>query len=358
MKYQYLEQYDDDFVIHDKKVKCFSKSRLEKMHPDGNYSIIGETRKGNRKKELDTVELGGERLSVSEVGGHSRLLFRRVGYIQDVSGGYFLYLKPRWLILWLFLGLLAAGVSAALLLLPKEPAPDTTPPSPPMTTPIPTPVAPPDVAKIKPETDTVNISLPGGKLEFHMANDLSELDGAEVSVYLPHDGREDVIHRQTVTIRDGQLEGGTLDFLSLTFELLADDYDGRLVFTLPDGSTVEHPARIIVRSSKTAKMTIGYANEITLENASGEVTLFYEHGENATHDVILQVILLHDGAETLLGQSGIVHAGETVRSLPLDESAADIPAGRYDGWLRLFLVSGGSAAADTATDIEMHINVR
>ena len=340
MKYKFIEKYDDKYKLGDKEIAGYSRSGIKDAHPDGNYRVIGETKKNNKKnnkkKEIGTIELGGRELKVSKEGSHSKLLYRRASYIQDEkTGDYIALLKPRFLLLWIPLGLAVAGTALALLLNPAAP-PDgeKTVDSETVESEFPDePPSPPDIHDVKVETDTVYISIPSGNVDYRLKNDIRELEGAELEIYMKHDGCEEVVHRQTVRLKaDGDMENGVLDFPSLTFELVAGDYEGRMVYTMPDGKETEYQANILIRSSKTGQMTIGYSDVITVDKKAGTVKLFYDHGENATHNVILQVIAKKDGKELLLAQSGTVRAGESINELALDENAKSyLAAGQYDG---------------------------
>lgn len=217
MRYIFNDEYDSQYRIGDKEVACFSRKEMKRRHPDGNYTVLGETRPNNRKKELDTVPLGGRELRLSETDGHSRLLFRRVGYVLESGGSYIALLRLRWLLLLLLFLLLIGAVSVPLLLRSPGEAPG---------------VAPPDmeiVAAVT-ETDRVYISLPFGTVRYRIANDLSAYEGADVEIYISVEGKEYLVHRQTLHFTEsGEAEEGSIDFPSLRFELLSGDYKGRIV---------------------------------------------------------------------------------------------------------------------------------
>lgn len=339
LKYQYSETYDDTYQINNKEIACYSKSEMREMYPDGNYSVFGETILKNKKDTIDSIELGKVAMNVSKEGSHSRLFFKVAGYVEDISGEYIILLKRRWLLLWIFLGLL---LLLALLFFLREPAP----------------VPAPDTSAV--ETDTVYISLPYGNVDYRMANDITELAGSDMQLYMTHDGKEDFVHRQKIELeKDGDIADGTIDFPILTFELKVGDYAGRMVYATLKGETVEFPVNVKVLSANTGTMTIGYSTQITVDKASGDITLKYEQGEDATHDVILQIILLKEGREYLLAQSGTVRAGDTVTKLKLDSAAGkQIPSGSYDGYIRVYIIGPDDVPADTGADIEMHISVK
>lgn len=134
--------YDRKVKIEKQNIFCYSKKQLEKLYPNGDFRLIGETRAHNRKDSIGELPLydtsvrnnpaggaqnGEKRLTVSETGGHSKILNRRAGFVHVGNDDYIVLLKSRIpFFIWLFyLGLgLAAGIIliAYLLKTPAKPA--------------------------------------------------------------------------------------------------------------------------------------------------------------------------------------------------------------------------------------------
>lgn len=335
LKYHFLDDYDSKYKVKDRETACYSKSKMEDMYPDGNYNILGETILKNKKEAIDQIEFGNVVFDVSEEGSHSKLFYKDVAYIcTDESSGYYIkLLKRRWLLLWLLIGLLVATVLASLFLWPSDN---------------------PDIPEL--EKDTVYVSLPEGTVEYRFVSDVSGLDGYNLSVEMEHDDTKDIIHTQKVKlIKHNEIEKGTLDFPSLTFELKVGNYEGRMIYT-KDTDTVEYPAEIRIRSANSGSMTISYSNVVTVNKANKSISLEYKHDKDATNDVKLQIILLDDGKEYVLGKSGIIYAGNSLSELKLKKT--NIETGTYDGYIRLFIVAEDGSSTNVNTDIDVHIRVK
>ncbi|MBQ3107820.1 MAG: hypothetical protein IJC68_04325 [Firmicutes bacterium] len=109
MLYKAIKTHD-----HDQKVKlgkeeilCYSRKQLKKLYPEEDYNLVGETRHKNRKDEMAGFAAGEDTHIVSEIGSHSALLYRKVGYVRVGKDDYILLLKARWPFLLILLGLLA-----------------------------------------------------------------------------------------------------------------------------------------------------------------------------------------------------------------------------------------------------------
>lgn len=111
MQYHILPTND-----HDKKLRyeqidvyCYSKKQLDKRYPEKNYRIIGEAKPKNKKKELARLAVVSQEKPyvISKLGSHSRLLYKRAGYVFVGNDEYVAMLKPRWPFLLLLMGLLA-----------------------------------------------------------------------------------------------------------------------------------------------------------------------------------------------------------------------------------------------------------
>lgn len=121
MQYHILPTND-----HDKKLRyeqidvyCYSKKQLDKRYPEKNYRIIGEAKPKNKKKELAQLALDAKKdpYIISELGSHSKLLYKRAGYVHVGNNEYVAMLKSRWpflLLLLLLLALLALLLSLLL----------------------------------------------------------------------------------------------------------------------------------------------------------------------------------------------------------------------------------------------------
>ena len=147
------EDYEEDVKLRGIEIPCYSKKDLENMYPNDNWKIVGETKAKNKKKvrselflsdvidinQLDVDDDGNEiPFQVSRAGTHSKLLYKRAGYVPVDLGedNYIALLKFRAAFIFWLIGLLAAligiGVALFFLLHKEEPDPFVFNPMPPI----------------------------------------------------------------------------------------------------------------------------------------------------------------------------------------------------------------------------------
>ena len=355
-KYAVIEDYDSSYKVKNREIACYSKDKMKELFPDGNFPVTGETLLRNRKKEIDTVELGGKSFSVSEEDSHSSLLTRTKGYVSDGKGGYIVLLRPNFLILWILLGILAVGLALLLLLPPKDNGilpPDYDAPDDPNATVQPVPDEP---------EDHVTVHLPKGDVELDIRSDTG-IDPGEtghIRIILTVDGTDyDILEDAVTVLGDGSYPDLQIDFTKLHVELKPGRYLGWASFTAPDGTETKLPILIVIRNDYGGSMTIGYSDKVLVELATGGITMRYDHGQDASHDCILQLILDNGGKEYLLAQSGALHPGQSLSTMTLKSDAASrLTSGVYHGRLRINLYNGESELTDMNTDIEVTITVQ
>lgn len=119
---------------HDRKAKiekqelfCYSKKQLDKLYPEKDYFVVGETRANSKKEAIGKLQTGKkEDLLVYAYKSHSRLLNKCVGYARVNSRDeYIALIRSRVPFLILLLLCLAALIMAAMLLmnsLTREPS--------------------------------------------------------------------------------------------------------------------------------------------------------------------------------------------------------------------------------------------
>ena len=132
-------------VRSDSKVKykndelvCYKKKELDKLYPQGDYEVIGETKRNNRKNSFAqlVVANSNEEYLISKLGSHSSILYRKAGFASVGDDKYVALLKNRFVFFLLFLALLGALVAGIILLVnlinfkPKTPDNPLPPPDP------------------------------------------------------------------------------------------------------------------------------------------------------------------------------------------------------------------------------------
>ncbi len=103
-------------------------------------------------------------------------------------------------------------------------------------------------------------------------------------------------------------------------------------------------------------MNLMFQDDVTIELGTNTATFYYGNPAESTQDVLLQIVI----QDTLIAQSGLLTAGHEVRTLTLEEGAADtLQPGGYDGKLILsFYHPQTGEKANVNTEIPVSITVK
>lgn len=255
------EGYDKTVKLNGVEIPCYKKKELEDMYPDDNWTVIGETKKKNRKNiradlflsdilnlnELNVDDEGNEiPFEVCRAGEHSKILYKRAGYVPVDAGEntYVALLKFRAaFILWLLLGLLLIGCLIWLIFFggKKE------------TTPTYEPMPPVDsAATVIENDDTVQnadsgafismsyklrakLSLSTGKIEIFFQNPKKSNQNAVLSLYVVSDESETLIAKSGTILSGYELN--ELQFMSDKVQIAEGRYNGKFKLSYYDPET-------------------------------------------------------------------------------------------------------------------------
>ena len=109
--------HDQKAKIEKQELFCYSKKQLDKLYPEKDYKIVGETRAKNKKETIAQLKAGEKTLDVSEFKSNSRLLNKCVGYARVNRDEFVALLRSRVPFLILLLCCVAALIVAASLLI-------------------------------------------------------------------------------------------------------------------------------------------------------------------------------------------------------------------------------------------------
>ena len=359
-RYEIMDDYGTSFQADkNHSVKCYSKQKMKELFPDGNFKVVGETCRNNKKDQIDEIELANRTFVISKEEEHSSVFFRTAGYINTGNGEYVALLKRNFLFLWLFLG---AAVLAGGIILgvsgKKETALDG--------------VLAPDFEAVQDDAnavreassvewpeDTVTVRLPKGTVDFKADTQLPAGETVHVAVFMETDGElRQFIDDEILISEDGNLGSTMINFPEMKFELKPGKYLGKIVFTTGTGENFEHEATVNVFNTLGGQVTVEYMKDVTVNLTTGEISMSYKHGDDATHDAVLQLILDNGGKEYLLSQSGSLHAGSKLTQMELlEEMKGKLAEGVYHGRLRAALYNGENELTNTNADIEVTIKV-
>lgn len=255
------EGYEKTVKLNGVEIPCYKKKELEDMYPDDNWTVIGETKKKNRKtiraelflsdvlnlSELNVDDEGNEiPFDVCRAGEHNKILYKRAGYVPvDVGENtYVALLKFRAaFILWLLLGLLLIGCLIWLIFFAGrgEDLP-TYDPMPPVDS----------AATVIENDDTVqnadggafismsyklraNLSLSTGKIEIFFQNPKKSNQNAVLSLYVVSDESETLIAKSGTILSGYELN--ELQFMSDQVQIAEGRYNGKFKLSYYDPET-------------------------------------------------------------------------------------------------------------------------
>lgn len=150
---------------------------------------------------------------------------------------------------------------------------------------------------------------------------------------------------------DGTDSSGGPGILEPDYPTISDDPNAEPIESEPEGSAPEV-------SQGGGSVTISFKDQATYSLSTGKISMFYQNPSVSTHNVVVQMILVHGEDEYLLAQSGVLQPGYQVTSMTVDENAPQLSKGGYDGKIRLRFYdpeTGERAIVDT--DIPCTITV-
>ena len=118
--------YDQELKLRKLKILCYSKDQMDKLYPKEEYTLIGEVKKNNQKDRIARLQIADKIMPVSAPGEHSKIIFRKAGFINIGGDNYIVVLKHRLAFFIWFFGLIGGLIAAIVLLLcllfrPKPP---------------------------------------------------------------------------------------------------------------------------------------------------------------------------------------------------------------------------------------------
>ena len=243
------------------EIPCYTKKELEDVYPDGNWTVLGETKKKNKKviyaklylsdairsSELKLDKEGNEiPFDVCYSGLHNKILYKHAGYVPVNNGDstYVALLKLRFAsIFGVFLGLLLLAGLLFWILFGDGGIP------------ILNPLPPVDKAATPIEGDgtaqntdggtsisvkyrlRATLSLSTGKIKIFFQNPSKSNQNAVLSLYVVSDDTETMI-AESGMIRAGY-ELRELQFISDSISMKEGQYTGKFKLTYYDPKTKE-----------------------------------------------------------------------------------------------------------------------
>ena len=338
-----------------KDLKFIKKKTFNKLVDDGlEYSIVGRTKLKKIKDDNDSDRLltNDNKYLINKYKHH-----RIKGYIPVGNNKYIEYVGIYFIIIWfILLFLLLSGSILGYNYYQYIHSNDDK-------------VLPPDSENIDDDdsaisddviNDRVIIDIPDGDIEYEV-NNIDEGKTINEIIHITVMIDNHIIIDKDVSNFNENKFYTTLDYTILDMELVAGYYEGTVIITYTDGTTSTKPINIYIRQSSSGDMNIGYTYDVSVDLASNIINMYYNVSNNASHDSIVQIILVNDNKEYLLGQSGKVKPGYVLETISLNEDMKDrITSGVYKGYMRLYFDTDLNEYNTTAlhTDIEIEITVQ
>ena len=109
--------YDQTIKLEGTKIPCYSKKKMDKLYSEESmYTIVGETKRKNKKDEIATLNVWRSKFIVSKLEDNSKVFYRKAGFVAVGPDQYVVLLKHRFAFLFWFFGLLLGLLLAGLLL--------------------------------------------------------------------------------------------------------------------------------------------------------------------------------------------------------------------------------------------------
>ena len=129
-QYMLRQDYDKRTQVGNSSIFCYSQKALDKLYPNGGYSVVGETLKKPKKTDKSKSEKSSEsknaptgQLKVSEaltdvyaVGTYRGIAYKRIGYLAVSKDEYVALYDNRLPFLLLFWGLILLFLLLCLLI--------------------------------------------------------------------------------------------------------------------------------------------------------------------------------------------------------------------------------------------------
>lgn len=109
--------YDKKVKLQKLELMCYSPEKMDQLYSQKKPRVVGEIKANNQQDRIARVMVADKVLPVSALGKHSRLIYRKAGYINIGMDEYVAVLKSRFgFLLLLFLLLLGLVTALGLLL--------------------------------------------------------------------------------------------------------------------------------------------------------------------------------------------------------------------------------------------------
>ena len=108
--------YDQTIKIEGTKIQCYSRKKMDELYPEGQFTIVGETKRKNKKDKTAILNIWRTRFIVSALEANNKNIFKKAGFVCVGPDEYVVLLKNRFAFLIWFCGLLAGLGLAGLLL--------------------------------------------------------------------------------------------------------------------------------------------------------------------------------------------------------------------------------------------------
>lgn len=183
---------------------------------------------------------------------------------------------------------------------------------------------------------------------------------ASIKVLLNDDaGSHVLLNSQDITVTDGVMADTFLDFSTLNFEVKPDFYDGVMEIKYQNGTELDIPMNIVVRSSLSGNVGISYSDKVNVNLDSSEIELQYSLN-NSPNNTYAELVIQSEDNEYVISRSGSVSNGQMLTKLILfEDMKSRLQKGTYSGVIRVYVITGenNDSTANIHTDIQVTISV-
>ena len=287
------QDYDKEIKIGKQNLRCYSPKMMKTLYPNGGYGVLGEVTTASPKPEEELSEkkrekleaqrngyinIGEEKFDTLSSGSKSKYTHRNGGYIC-VGEDKFIVVKVSLLPLFIAIGSALAVIVAVLILI----------------------LSMNNRKKIGETYETEYPSIGGTETE-PPETEYPDIGGTETEppeTDYPHLGGYETDKPDRPDIGGG------------------DETDPPET----DKPTPEGGGSVSLTYTLTAKVDTG----------SRSISMYFGNPQQSSHDAMLELYVIEDGTRYFISRSEKIKVGGTIKDMPLDETAAGLPAGIYSG---------------------------
>ncbi|MBQ7294166.1 MAG: hypothetical protein IJW79_10565 [Clostridia bacterium] len=319
------QDYDKEIKIGKQNLRCYSPKMMKTLYPNGGYGVLGEVTTASPKPEEELSEkkrekleaqrngyinIGEEKFDTLSSGSKSKYTHRNGGYIC-VGEDKFIVVKVSLLPLFIAIGSALAVIVAVLILI----------------------LSMNNRKKIGETYETEYPSIGGTETE-PPETEYPDIGGTETEppeTDYPHLGGYETDKPDRPDIGGGdETDPPETD----RPDIGGGDETDPPETDKPDiggGDETDPPETDKPTPEGGGSVSLTYTLTAKVDTGSRSISMYFGNPQQSSHDAMLELYVIEDGTRYFISRSEKIKVGGTIKDMPLDETAAGLPAGIYSG---------------------------